>query len=294
MAEASTEIVPSLSFETLLARRAAAVEQLNIIAKAVRSYGEIGLAIFGAEDARLGRHVLAGPFTFREPLELRPTGRGEHIDSEKWLEAGIAAVDAALWDHLFDLSGLRSFLDKKAREEWAKQIEERATPPLTAENVRATFAGIHAQRKVFFERGVIEVFKSLSWDFKTNRPNAFGKRLVVTHIWDGWGPNARRTDSMDDLERVLSVLDGKPEPDHRQGWSAKIWEAKRNGACPHTLETEYLRIKLFKNGNGHVEFLRMPLVDELNRILASHYPDALSRTSEPEPEPGTCPLAVHP
>ena len=43
---------------------------------------------------------------------------------------------------------------------------------------------------------------------------------------------------------------------------------------------DYLRIKLFKNGNGHVTFLRPDLVARLNRILAKHCPGALPSARE--------------
>ena len=38
---------------------------------------------------------------------------------------------------------------------------------------------------------------------------------------------------------------------------------------------EYVRVKTFKNGNGHVYLLRPDLVQELNKVLAKHYPNAL-------------------
>jgi len=40
-----------------------------------------------------------------------------------------------------------------------------------------------------FERGVINVFKELSWDFKTNSPCKFGAKIIVTGLvkFDRWG-----------------------------------------------------------------------------------------------------------
>jgi hypothetical protein len=44
---------------------------------------------------------------------------------------------------------------------------------------------------------------------------------------------------------------------------------------PGQVENDYLAIRTFKNGNGHVMFKRPDLVDAMNRIIAKHYPGAL-------------------
>jgi hypothetical protein len=122
---------------------------------------------------------------------------------------------------------------------------------------------------------VIGVFRSLSWDYRTNRPQAFGRRIVVRGVHGAYGfPDSRRCDLLDDLARVFHVLDGRPEPDHREGVYRRL--SRRNkGDASTPLADAYTSIRTFKNGNAHVTFLRADLVDEMNRILARHYPDAL-------------------
>jgi hypothetical protein len=277
-APASGPVIPSTDLEALLARRDAAVGQLRTIAGAVAAYRDVGDAIWPppkeGEEHR-GAGSSSARFTFDEPTNQQARGRGHWLGDDRWLEASIAAVDASLWDHLLDATGLRTFLDHKAREEWREQIEQRRTPPLTPENVRATFQGLHARRGEFFERGVCAVFRSLSWDYKTNRPHAFGRRIVVRGVHGAYGfPDSRRCDLLDDLERAFHVLDGKPEPDHREGTYQRLSRRNRSDAGS-PLGDAYLSIRTFKNGNAHVTFLRPDLVDEMNRILARHYPDAL-------------------
>ncbi len=72
-----------------------------------------------------------------------------------------------------------------------------------------------------FERGVINVFKGLSWDYKTNSPCKFGSKIIVNNLvrWDQWGIssyqwNAGRSPWLT-LERMLHLLSGKPIPDNR-------------------------------------------------------------------------------
>lgn len=72
---------------------------------------------------------------------------------------------------------------------------------------------------------------------------------------------------------MLRVLDGKPEADIRTGWYAQM--GKQNRTTDPEPEDEYLRVKSFRNGNGHVTFKRPDLVDRMNLIIAKHYPGAL-------------------
>lgn len=41
------------------------------------------------------------------------------------------------------------------------------------------------------------------------------------------------------------------------------------------LNDDYLHLRWFKNGNGHITFKRPDLVEQMNLILAKHYPHAL-------------------
>lgn len=59
-----------------------------------------------------------------------------------------------------------------------------------------------------FECGIINVFKGLSWDYKTNSPCSFGKKIIINNLvtynrWEfsmNWG---WRRDQLADLERML-------------------------------------------------------------------------------------------
>ena len=196
-------------------------------------------------------------------------------DLERQLRLGI---DTAAWQYLMHESGLRSLMDASAREKWDKAIAEGDIPELTEANVRATFKMLHDSRGEMFERGVVACFKALAWCYKTNLPQKFGKRIVVTYLNSSY---SRKHDAIDDLLRVMHVLDGKPEPDHRGGFRSMLCAANLDGYIMKAgqCENEYVCVRTFKNGNGHVTFKRLDLVETMNRIIAKHYPGAL-----PEPK----------
>ena len=193
-------------------------------------------------------------------------------------------VDAAAWQYLMHESGLRSLMDAKARADWDRSISEGDIPELTDANIRSTFSMLHDARADIFERGVVGCFKSLAWHYKTNLPQKFGARIVITYLRNStsggkWGAsslgyvNHGRCDALDDLSRVMSVLDGKAEPDHRSGWYGRLVACDKVGDADAA--DAYMSVRSYRNGSGHVKFKRADLVDRMNQIIAKHYPGCL-------------------
>jgi hypothetical protein len=202
-------------------------------------------------------------------------------DLERLLRLGI---DTSAWQYLMHESGLRTFMDAEARKKWDQAVSEGDIPEFNEGNVRSTFTMLHDARGEMFERGVIACFKGLAWDYKTNLPQKFGKRIVIRFLRysvssNQWGAsslgsvNYGSTDRLDDLARVFHVLDGKPEPDVRQGWYKRLSAVNRT-SDPDAAD-DYMTVRSFRNGNGHVTFKRPDLVDRMNKIIARHYPGAL-------------------
>lgn len=132
-----------------------------------------------------------------------------------------------------------------------------------------------AVRRAMFERGVVAVFKSLSWDYRRHLPCMFGKRIILRRVFDtahGFcHVNHRSACEIDDLMRALCILDRKPEPDHRQGAYHRLSATKLDLAD----FDGYFTVKGYKNGNGHLTFLRSDLVDQMNQIIGRHFPGVL-------------------
>ena len=205
---------------------------------------------------------------------LRMTG--EFANRTTLLETFQACVDAGGWTTLLQDSGMRSIMSASKRKEVDEQLGAEKVPALTREAIRSTFASLHDSRMDMFEQGVIECFRRLSWDYKTNLPQKFGKRIVMRYLTSYGSANHTQTDHLDDLLRVFHLCDGKPEADHRSASYGLISSAMHASFLwPKRAENEYFAVRLFKNQNGHVTFKRPDLIHRLNRIIATHYPDAL-------------------
>ena len=263
------ELISSISIEALLSRRNAAAERVRGMLKA---HLEIQELLEPIEHSSLG-------------TTLYMSDRRAFDDADD-AEHMIKGIDARMWDHLLKLSGLWQLMDATARQEWRSNIDNHDVPELTAENIAATFEALHGGRGLMFERGVLAVFRSLSWDYKTNLPVRFGKRLVITRVVDnggkgGWKyarPSFGGTNGLDDLIRVMVTLDGRPEPANGS-WrtlDALGWPRSQALAELHGMFT----VRGFKNGNAHLTFTRLDLVDRMNLILAKQHPNDLPPARE--------------
>lgn len=262
-----TELIPSLSIANLLQQR----EAVMILFQEALEKLEQAHAL--ATAARLGFPDLSMARGWRGH-GIRMTG--EFANRTTLLETFQACVDAGGWTTLLQDSGIRSIMSASKRKEVDEQIGAEQVPELTREAIRSTFATLHDSRTDMFEQGVVECFRHLSWDYKSNLPQKFGKRLVMTYLTSYGSANMRQTDQLDDLLRVFHLCDGKPEADHRTGAYRLIAEAMQaTSAWPKLAENDYVSIRLFKNHNGHVTFKRPDLIQRLNRILAKHFPHAL-------------------
>lgn len=203
------------------------------------------------------------------------------MTTEKIVARVMKRNDRHIWQDLMHKSGMLSLMDDQARTQWSNSLERGEFPEVTFDNIHASFKQLNNEKDAVFERGVINLFKSLSWDYKTNHPCKFGPKIIINRFvsYDKkWGfSRAYETwNKLDDLERIFKILDGQLAPDHRNAVSVRIGDhvtAKPSIAA--VFDDEYFSIRYFKKCSAHLAFKRLDLVEKLNDILAKHYPSAL-------------------
>lgn len=200
--------------------------------------------------------------------------------SETAMKAITRNIDRSIWKDLMKKSGMLSLMDAQARDEWYKNLEGEDIPAVSEANILSTFEQLHLNKGEVFERGVINVFKGLSWNYKTNSPCKFGEKIIVTGLvkYDRWGFGLNwgwQRDRLADLERMLMLLDGKPVPDNRADVTRRQGDHIHDDRHSTRYEDEMFAIKYFQKGTAHISFKRPELVDKLNDIIARHYPGAL-------------------
>jgi len=182
-------------------------------------------------------------------------------------------LNRSMWRRAFDLTGFKQLMDAQAVAEFEKSLSPQP-PDFTDANMRATFIDLQLSAGEMFRRGVFNVFRYLSDDYRTNarEPFRIGRKVVMS--WMA-GPSFRgglcirhgnSADKLNDIDRVFRTLDGKQ-------FQPRALESAMNASFKQSevFVSDYYRAKAFKNSNMHVEFKRLDLLEKVNEQIAEFY-----------------------
>ncbi|WON77416.1 DUF4942 domain-containing protein [Serratia sp. UGAL515B_01] len=264
-----TEVICSTSIERIVTGRNAVLAQIEAIIHQLEDISAITSSIGGgvARDWAMKQDFRCGCWLMEKAETAMPVITRN--------------LDRDIWRDLMKRSGMLSLMDAQARDQWYRNLEGETIPAVSEANILSTFEQLHQSKNEVFERGVINVFKSLSWDYKSNHPCKFGKKVIVNGLvsYNQWGftlnHNYRR-DQLADLERMLFLLEGKAIPDNRSDLTARLYDhISAHRLKAEVYEDEYFSIKYFMKGSAHLTFRKPKLMDKMNDIIAKHYPDVL-------------------
>ncbi|WP_373226022.1 DUF4942 domain-containing protein [Enterobacter cloacae complex sp. ESBL7] len=263
-----TDVICSTSIERIVTGRNAALAQIETLIRQLEDISTLTSNIGGGKANEWGVRQ------YRYDCWLME-------DTDTAMRAITRNIDRGIWRDLMQKSGMQSIMDAQARDEWYNSLEKEDIPAISEANIISTFEQLHLNKGEVFERGVINVFKNLSWDFKSHSPCKFGAKIIVTGLvkYDRWGFGLNwgwQRDRLADLERMLMLLDGKPVPDNRADVTRRLGDHIHENRHSTRYEDEMFAIKYFQKGTAHITFRRPELVDKLNDIIARHYPGALA------------------
>lgn len=262
-----TDVICSTSFERIVTRRNAALVQIETLIQQLDDISTLTSSIGGGKANEWGVRQYRYDCWLMEKKETA-------------MKAIIRNIDRGIWRDLMQRSGMLSMMDAEARNQWYNSLEKDDIPAVCEANILSTFEQLHLNKGEVFERGVINVFKGLSWDFKSHSPCKFGAKIIVTGLvkYDRWGFGLNwgwQRDRLADLERMLMLLDGKAVPDNRADVTRRLSDHIHENRHSNRYEDEMFTIKYFQKGTAHISFKRPELVNQLNDIIARHYPGAL-------------------
>jgi len=198
---------------------------------------------------------------------------------DKMRTTAATAIDRDVWRHIMKATNLGSLMDAEAKKQFEDDLTKNP-PACTVDNIRATVEGMLGNADGIFRRGLVNAFRTLSREHKSNDGFKIGKRAIwhsgVTYR-DGLGfyLNHYREDEIRDVERCFHVLDNKPTPTHQEGIAATMRTIMRDSKDTNEATTDYMMARWHKNGTVHLTFARPDLVTRVNRLIAEHYGAAL-------------------
>lgn len=263
-----TEIISSTSIERIVTGRNNSLDRIEALIRNLNVISTVTASIGGgtSNDWAMRTSHRYGSWLIEPP--------------EAAMKAIIRNIDRSIWRDLMKKSGMIALMDAEARDQWYASLEKDDIPTISEANILSTFEQLHQSKSEVFERGIINVFKGLSWDYKSNSPCKFGKKVIVEGLvqYDRWGyhfRHGRRRDLLADLDRMLNLLDGRPVPENRNDLSVRL-DAHISKQLASVFKDEYVEIRYFQKGTGHIIFKRPDLVAKMNDIIARHYPGMLS------------------
>lgn len=267
------EVIPSVPVERIVAQRERGV---TTFLEAIERLREAQKMLFEAS----GREGISG---MTEIIE-RSLSSDRSATREAALKRSVFRyADRDIWTRLMNDTGMFTLMSEAQRKEWDVQLYSDNCPEITLDNVIATFRQLNASKGETFEQGVIDVFRNLSWDYKTHNPCLLGKRIIIDGVLDNhrglyFSVRTYAQNRIDDLARPFWILDGKNVPDNRISEGANLSAFISQGGAASVGEVftcEYFTVRAYKKGSAHITFTRPDLVDRINDIIARHYPGAL-------------------
>lgn len=211
------------------------------------------------------------------------------------LDGAIKALDAHYWQRALDLTDVLDAMPAARIKQWRDMVHGLETPPFEQGSVVSTLQALLAQRVDFFAERVDGIFGSLSRTHLTNRPEGFSKRMILTYVYT-YGPDCDKANVIQDLRVVIAKLLGRESAARHLVY--KVISHARLACVGQwvSLDGGAVRIKLFKNGNAHLE-VHPEIAWKLNAILAHRHPNAIPAPHRSRPKvraPKTWDLYDHP
>lgn len=194
----------------------------------------------------------------------------------------IAALNSEYWSRALSLTDVYESMPQKRRDEWNDQIREHKTPDFEEETVRATLENLLASRGKFFAERVDGMFRALSGEHVTNRPEGFSKRMIM-YVIDSTGlVDYSKAGHLTDLRKVIAKFMGRDEP-CESTTRAIIDAGRRKTGEWISVDAGAMRIRVYMKGTAHLE-INPEMAWKLNQILASIYPNAIPSSFRTKPK----------
>lgn len=185
----TTDVIPSVAIDRIIAQR------------------NEGIALFmqAMECLATARRILldASGDIFLYGFEDCVTDSVRCMDKPEEAKRNITRLaDRKIWDRLMTDTGMYTFMSSCQRDEWNSQLMSDTCPEITLDNVLATFRHLNASKMQTFEQGLIDVYRKLSWDYRTNNPCRLGKRIIIENLLYRWSNGVLRWTAADGRHRM--------------------------------------------------------------------------------------------
>ncbi|MBA8904116.1 DUF4942 domain-containing protein [Phyllobacterium sp. P30BS-XVII] len=297
-------LMPRATIEDIVRYRDQAIALYEVAYTKIEEASE---AIKAAHAMASNCHPGTNSYNYAEGKEIEAFRKAVRLpERTQYLRTARRLTDLDAWSYIVERTDLQRLMDSEAKDQLQNQMryipdrvdrsgqlineEEiaKGMPPLTVDNIMATLEQFALDADTIFRRGIANAFSKLDRRFRSHDGFKIGSRLILTRVFNEWGSlnYGRIRDTLIDIERVFSVLDGHDEAAFTSALYA-IEMDRRNchGKRQSEVETEYFKIRGFMNGNAHLWFQRADLVVKVNKLLAEYYGEVIADGQQADEDP---------
>lgn len=183
------------------------------------------------------------------------------------------------WMFVVQRTGITDFLTHKRTRQLYKQIEDNNMPEFNFYEINKFIEDAMMNAKHLVQQTAEEVYEFIkpNTGHVTNRySKGAPPKAIITGIFDtymSWHDpiqqpsiNVNYYEKLRDLDNIFHSMDGVGIAHYPDDLKTVIESSKGSGCC----ETDYFRCKWYKNGNLHVEFKRMDLMNQLVNLATEN------------------------
>lgn len=195
---------------------------------------------------------------------------------QPWLGTMKKNLLVSAWQKTYSKLQINDVISAKDKKLYEQSLAQ--APEFTIENIIATFGDYIANPRAMVLKALAEVFSDLDPAYKSHEKVKIGvkglpKRVIISSVNSGYSYGC---DKLKNIITALAQYQGHPLPTREEinnlimrGKTNKNREDDKN----HYIDRG-VWLKRFKNGNGHLFFGNIALID-INKALAEYYGEVL-------------------
>ena len=186
-------------------------------------------------------------------------------------------IKGRIWRRIFNMTQAGELMTAKRRKEFDDAIEKpESLPEITHETITDFVKNLHDSAPEMVMEFIKETFNFLrpgqysANQYKTNKKSQYElkekiiKQYVMGASFGGFAVRYDYEKDIQSMDNAFSMVDGKGVSKFPGNALTAIRKAKQDGYSE--TKTEYFNFKWYNNGNLHIRFRRMDLVDRINQI----------------------------
>lgn len=191
------------------------------------------------------------------------------------------------WGYIFDKTRLGEVTTSDFQKRFESFRQETQNLSFSVRNIREVLRMFFENREQIMAQCLLEVFdrgtafhekNRVHWEgWKTNKAYKLNKRIIVPYgmefdsRWGSWRYPYGKADFYRDLDKVMCYLEGRDISRVRtiaDALQTRVNEINRGADYTEPLYTTYFKVRFYKKGTLHLDFLDPFLLNELNKRAA--------------------------